>query len=184
MSTPTALPPIVVMGVSGCGKSTIGTLLAERLGVPYLEADDFHPAANRAKMAAGIPLTDEDREPWLEAIAHAIATRTGGVVLSCSALKHRYRDILRLGDPHTWFLHLTLDEATAARRVGGRSGHFMPASLVTSQFAALEPLRDEAGFAVDATRPPEEIITSALAALTPARSAPPPRPPSPRSAAP
>lgn len=156
--------PIVVMGVAGCGKTTIGELLAERLGVPYAEADQFHPAANVAKMAAGTPLTDADREPWLAAIAHRIAA-DAAVVVSCSALKHRYRDVLRRGDPRTFFVHLVLDEQVALARVGGRGGHFMPVSLVASQFAALEPLRDEAGVAVDATLPASRIVDAVLHAL-------------------
>lgn len=158
--------PIVVMGVAGCGKSTIGELLATRLGVPYAEADDFHPSANVAKMQAGIPLTDVDRGPWLAAIADRIAAGAdAGLVVSCSALKRGYRDVLRRADHRAFFVHLVLDEQVALARVGGRGAHFMPASLVASQFAALEPLRDEAGLAVDATLPATVIIDAVLAAL-------------------
>ncbi|NJC74141.1 gluconokinase [Planosporangium thailandense] len=161
MAHPTV--PIVVMGVAGCGKTTVGKLLAERLGVPYAEADAFHPPANREKMARGTPLTDDDRRPWLAAIGARIATGTEhGLVVSCSALKRRYRDVLRQADSRTWFLHLVIDQASAARRVAGRVDHFMPASLVTSQFEALEPLEAEAGLTVDATRPPAEIVTAVL----------------------
>lgn len=158
---------IVVMGTAGCGKSTVGTLLAQRLNVPYLEADTFHPAANVAKMRAGTPLTDEDREPWLAAIAARIAADTGPrPVVSCSALKRRYRDRLRQADPRIWFLHLVVDEATAYARVAGRAGHFMPPDLVRSQLDALEPLRAEAGLAVDAAQPPAAIVAAAVSELT------------------
>ncbi|MET8154541.1 gluconokinase [Actinoplanes sp. NPDC049668] len=161
--------PVVVMGVAGCGKSTIGELLARRLGLEYAEADVFHPPANVAKMADGRPLDDEDRLPWLAAIGDHLRARAGtGVVVSCSALKRGYRDRLRAAAPRAWFVHLVLDEATAAGRVAARPGHFMPASLVASQFAALEPLDNEAGVAVDATQTPALIVASVLAALPPA----------------
>lgn len=156
--------PVVVMGVAGSGKTTIGKLLAARLGVPYAEADSFHPLANVEKMRRGIPLTDQDRQPWLAAIADRIR-QDRRLVVSCSALKRQYRDVLRQADPQTWFLHLVISPQAAAARVAGRPAHFMPESLVRSQFADLEPLRDEAGLSVDATRPPEEIISAALAAL-------------------
>src|SRR5450756_2570911 len=106
---------------------------------PYAEADAFHPAGNVTKMTEGIPLTDQDRAPWLEAIGDRIR-RDGHLVVSCSALKHSYRDILRQADPRTWFLHLAIDRETSLARVAARAGHFMPASLVDSQFADLEPL--------------------------------------------
>ncbi|MBV8994910.1 MAG: gluconokinase [Pseudonocardiales bacterium] len=162
MKSPTV--PIVVMGVTGCGKTTLGTLLAQRLGMPYLEADDFHPAANKAKMQAKTPLTDEDRQPWLSAIAKRMAASISPPppVVSCSALKRQYRDLLRQADPRIWFLHLAIDETTATQRVKARPGHFMPASLVASQFATLEPLHAESGLAVDATRPPQDIIATAV----------------------
>ena len=158
---------IVVMGVAGCGKTTVGTLLAQRLGVPYLEADDFHPDANVAKMRAGTPLTDKDRQPWLAAIARQIAAGTRPKpVVSCSALKRQYRNQLRQADPRVWFLHLVIDEATASQRVAARPGHFMRAPLVPSQLADLESLQAEAGLAVDATHPPEDIVTAAISHLT------------------
>jgi gluconokinase len=158
---------IVVMGVAGCGKTTIGTLLARRLGVPYLEADDFHPPANVAKMRTGSPLTDGDRQPWLAAIARQVTAGAGPrPVVSCSALKRRYRDQLRQADPQAWFLHLLISEAAASRRVAARPGHFMPKSLVPSQLADLEPLKAEAGLTVDSTQPPEDIITAAIRGLT------------------
>ncbi len=160
---------VVVMGVSGCGKSSTGILLAERLGVPFLEADDLHPAANRVKMAAGRPLTEEDRRPWLAAISEwieqATASRTGGVV-ACSALRYRYRQMFRRAGTRVWLLHLALDEATALRRVARRAGHFMPAALVDSQFAELEPLGpDEPGLTVDADNSRQAIVDQAAAAL-------------------
>jgi gluconokinase len=156
--------PIVVMGVAGCGKTTIGQLLAGRLGVPYTEADSFHPLTNIQKMHRGIPLTDEDRQPWLAAIAARIR-EDGGLVVSCSALKRQYREILRQADLRTWFLHLVISQEAATARVAGRTTHFMPASLVNSQFADLEPLIDETGLAINATRRPEEIVSAALDAL-------------------
>ncbi|WP_037316831.1 gluconokinase [Amycolatopsis orientalis] len=157
---------IVVMGVSGSGKTTVGTALAERLGVDYAEADTFHPKANIDKMSSGHPLNDEDRQPWLEAIAAWISDHqsSGGVVTS-SALKYRYRDVLR-GGGDVWFLHLHGDRALLADRMKTRSGHFMPVSLLDSQLADLEQLRpDESGLVADIAHTPEEIIASALSAL-------------------
>jgi gluconokinase len=157
---------IVVMGVTGCGKTTVGRLLAQRLEAPFIEADDLHPAANVAKMRAGTPLTDEDRQPWLAVIAGRItASGYPRPVVSCSALKRQYRALLRQADPRIWFLHLVIDEAAVSRRVAARPGHFMPASLVPSQLAALEPLHDEPGLAVDATQPPRDIVAEAIREL-------------------
>ncbi|MER5436366.1 gluconokinase [Streptomyces sp. NPDC002588] len=164
---------VVVMGVSGSGKSTVGLLLARRLGVPFLEADDVHPAANRAKMAAGRPLDDEDRRPWLLAVAEWIreATDAGrGGVVACSALRYAYRDLFREAGAGTWFLYLALDRTTAGRRVAGRVGHFMPARLVDSQYATLEPLRpDEPGLTVAAVADPQTIVERAVRAVRAAR---------------
>ncbi|WP_410590684.1 gluconokinase [Amycolatopsis sp. lyj-23] len=158
---------IVVMGVSGSGKTTIGTALAAALGVEYAEADTFHPKANIDKMTAGTPLTDEDRAPWLEAIAGWIRAHqdTGGVVTS-SALKRRYRDVLRSGGD-VFFVHLHGDRAQLAERMKTRKGHFMPVSLLDSQLADLEPLEpDEAGIVLDNTSgTPAEITEAALTAL-------------------
>ncbi|TQF01389.1 gluconokinase [Kitasatospora acidiphila] len=160
---------VVVMGVSGSGKSTVGRLLAQRLTVPFVEADDLHPAANRAKMAAGHPLDDDDRRPWLRSLADWIreATATGrGGVMACSALKRTYRDQFRRAGAGVWFLHLTLDRETADRRVAGRLGHFMPARLVGSQYDTLEPLQsDEPGLTIDATAAPQTIVEDALSAV-------------------
>jgi gluconokinase len=154
---------VVVMGVSGSGKSTVGRLLAERLGVPYAEGDDFHPKTNVEKMASGHPLTDDDRWPWLRAIASWIAAHTvSGGVVTCSALKRAYRDLLRTAG-NVWFLELTGDRSLLADRLTARSGHFMPASLLDSQLADLEALEpDEPGLVADINTPPEEIVAAAL----------------------
>ncbi|MEV3911987.1 MULTISPECIES: gluconokinase [Streptomyces] len=164
MSTPKV---VVVMGVAGTGKTTIGPLLATRLGVPYAEGDDFHPPANIAKMSAGTPLTDEDRLPWLDAIgswAHGRAA-LGGVV-SCSALKRSYRDRLRAEAPGVVFVHLAGDRSLIEDRMSHRQGHFMPTALLDSQFATLQPLQaDEAGVVVDVSGSPEEITGRAVKAL-------------------
>ncbi|MET8011332.1 gluconokinase [Streptomyces sp. NPDC005271] len=158
---------VVVMGVSGTGKTTIGPLLAEALGVPYAEADDFHPPANIAKMSAGTPLEDEDRYPWLDAIggwAHDQAAQ-GGVV-SCSALKRGYRDRLRDAAPDIVFLHLTGDRGLIADRMEARKGHFFSEKMLDSQLATLEPLQpDEHGVAVDIAPEPDVITERAVAAL-------------------
>ncbi|MFF8101849.1 gluconokinase [Streptomyces sp. NPDC016640] len=158
---------VVVMGVAGTGKSTIGPLLAARFGVPYAEGDDFHPPANIAKMSAGTPLTDEDRRPWLDAIGDWAHGRAGlGGVVSCSALKRSYRDRLRAAAPGVVFLHLSGDRALVEDRMSHRQGHFMPTALLDSQFATLQPLGpDEAGAAVEVTGRPEEIAERAAAAL-------------------
>ncbi|GAA2943535.1 MULTISPECIES: gluconokinase [Streptomycetaceae] len=164
MSTPHV---VVVMGVAGTGKTTIGPLLAAALGVPYAEGDDFHPPANIAKMSAGTPLEDDDRRPWLDAIGQWAHSRAGlGGVVSSSALKRVYRDRLRAGAPGVVFLHLTGDRALIERRMAGRKGHFMPTALLDSQFTTLQPLQqDEPGVAVDVSGTPEEITDRAVAAL-------------------
>jgi gluconokinase len=164
---PEKLPVIVVMGVSGSGKSTVGGLLAERLGVPYAEADDFHPPANIAKMSAGHPLDDTDRAPWLDAIADWITARgdRGGVV-SCSALRRGYRDRLRRDAPGLFFLHLDGSPELIGSRLAARMQHFMPSGLLASQFEALEPLQpDEAGAVVPIDGTLQQIAERALAAL-------------------
>jgi gluconokinase len=158
---------VVVMGVAGTGKTTIGPLLAARLGVPYAEGDDFHPQANIAKMSAGVPLTDEDRWPWLDAIGDWAHGRSGlGGVVSSSALKRSYRDRLRATAPGVVFVHLTGDRSLIEDRMSQRQGHFMPTALLDSQFATLQPLEpDELGVAVDVTGSPEEITERAAHAL-------------------
>lgn len=167
--TPSVSPPlVVVMGPSATGKSTVGVALAAALGVPFVDGDDLHPEANTAKMAAGTPLTDEDRWPWLDTVGATLAAagETGGLVLACSALRRAYRDRIRTSAPGAWFLHLHLTEEQALARASSREGHFMPASLVASQYATLEMLgEDEPGVAVDATLPVETIVAEAIGAL-------------------
>jgi gluconokinase len=155
---------IVVMGVSGSGKSTVGAALAQRLGVPFADADDFHPPANVAKMKAGTPLDDDDRYPWLEAIGRWLADHCGtGGVMSCSALKRKYRDQLRRQCPQTEFVHLSGSPEVIAARQASRPGHFMPASLMASQFATLEPLEhDERGVTLDVSHEIDSIVESYL----------------------
>jgi gluconokinase len=154
---------VVVMGVTGSGKSTVGRALAERLGVPFADADDFHSPANVAKMRAGTPLNDDDRRPWLLAIGQWLADHPGGAVVTCSALKRRYRDTLREAAPAITFLHLHGDKDTVRRRVGARPDHFMPTSLVDSQFADLEPLGDdEQGTVVELSLPVDVIVARFL----------------------
>jgi carbohydrate kinase (thermoresistant glucokinase family) len=161
-------PRWVVMGVSGCGKSLIGSLLAQRLGVPHVEGDAEHPLAKIEKMSAGIPLTDDDRTGWLMILQARVkqAKEEGrGMVLSCSSLKRRYRDLLRDGDPGLVFLHLVGDRALITERMRARSNHFMPLDLLDSQFRDLEPLQpDERGIAVSIVLTPEQIVDEALAA--------------------
>jgi gluconokinase len=166
-STPAAI--LIVMGVSGCGKTTIGNLLAQRLGWTFKDADWFHPASNIDKMEKGIPLTDDDRWPWLEKIAVWIgnACRSGERgVIACSALKRRYRDIL-IGDRDAVrLIYLKGDEALIARRVATRHEHFMPPDLLHSQFVALEePGPDENPVIVSIEPTPDEIVSRILSAL-------------------
>lgn len=153
---------VVVMGVSGCGKTSLGAALAGALGLPFFDADDHHPDANRAKMARGEPLDDADREPWLRALNALLRNNAGGCVLACSALKERYREALAAG-VGARFVHLALPLAEAERRIAGRGGHFMPPSLARSQFEALEPPKD--AIELDATLPPAELLAVALAEL-------------------
>ena len=156
---------VVVMGVAGSGKSTVGRLLARRLGARFLEGDEFHPGANLAKMASGHPLTDEDRWPWLAALRQALRAQ-GDVVLSCSALKRAYRDALRAAD-HVRFLYLVVDPAEARRRIAGRHGHFLGRSMVASQFRDLEPPGPEETdvAALQARSGPQAVVAEAEAAL-------------------
>lgn len=156
----------VIMGVSGCGKSAIGQRLADALQVPFVEGDSFHSAQNVAKMAAGIPLTDQDRAGWLLALQSQLRTAHAshsGLVLSCSALKRRYRDLLRAGDPELRFAHLVGSRDLIAARMEARTGHYMPLSLLDSQLAALEPLdHDEAGLSLDIRRKPQDLVNTIL----------------------
>jgi gluconokinase len=151
--------PIVVMGVSGSGKSTVGAALAQRLRVPFADADDFHPPENIAKMTAGRPLDDDDRHPWLESIGEWLALHGDGGVMSCSALKRKYRDQLRRHCAEVEFLHLAGSLETIGRRQASRPGHFMPASLLASQFETLEPLDpDERGVTIDIDQSIDSIV--------------------------
>lgn len=152
------------MGVSGSGKSTVGAALARRLGVPFIDADTLHPPANIAKMAAGEPLTDDDRRPWLDRVGEWLAAHRDGGVVSCSALKRTYRDRLRAHCPPATFLHLRGSPELIGARLAARPGHFMPAALLRSQFDALEPLgADEDGVTVDAGRGVDAIVAAFVA---------------------
>lgn len=152
---------VVVMGVSGSGKSTVGQLVADALGVPFVDGDDLHPPANVAKMAAGIPLDDDDRAPWLRAVGRTLAdSGPAGAVVACSALKRSYRDLIRAEAPGTVFAELDGTRELLAGRMD-RPGHFMPASLLDSQLATLEPLQpDEAGLRLDVGEPPAELAAA------------------------
>ena len=159
------------MGVSGVGKSTVGAKLAAALGVPFVDGDDLHPPANRAKMAAGHPLTDEDRWPWLDAVEawiDADAAACCGGVVACSALKRTYRDRLRRGGANVWFLHLDAPHDVIESRMRSRQGHLMPISLLDSQEADLERLGpDEDGVTVPATRRVDRIVNDVVSRLVP-----------------
>src|SRR5262245_56081101 len=157
-----AVRPVVVMGVCGSGKSTVGAALARHLGATFLEGDEFHPPANVARMAAGVALTDDDRQGWLQTLGEQLgaAGREGrAVVLSCSALKRSYRDILRQQASDLALIHLSGAPAVLAARMAGRSGHYMPPSLLTSQLATLEPPHaDERALTLDIERSPAAIV--------------------------
>jgi gluconokinase len=154
------------MGVSGSGKTTVGSLLAQRLGVPFVDADTLHPPANIAKMAAGEPLDDDDRRPWLEKVGEWLADHSDGGVASCSALKRRYRDQLRAHCPGAQFLHLSGSAEVIRARLAARTGHFMPAALLRSQLDALEPLgADERGVTTDVSSDVGAIVDGFLAGL-------------------
>lgn len=157
---------LVVMGVSGSGKTTIAGRLAAQLGFVFADGDDFHSAASVAKMARGEPLTDADREPWLRSLAAWTLTQHDAgrsTVLACSALKQRYRDTLRAASPRVLFIHLTAPRGALLKRMKHRQGHFMPALLLDSQLASLEPLAaDEPGITVDATATPDAIVKQAI----------------------
>ena len=157
------------MGVSGSGKSTVMARMVAQLGWGSAEADDFHPAPNVAKMAAGHPLTDEDRWPWLRALATWIGEREAAgenVVATCSALKRVYRDLLRDGHPSVRFVHLVVDPEVVERRMTERRGHYMPPSLLGSQLETLEALQpDEPGLVVSGELPPDQIVNEIAACL-------------------
>ena len=156
-------PPVVVMGVSASGKSTVGAALARRLGVPFVDADTLHPRANIAKMTAGEPLDDDDRFPWLDRVGEWLDRHRHGGVMSCSALKRKYRDRLRAHCPRLEFLHLSGSPELIGGRLAVRPGHFMPAALLRSQFDALQPLGvDEAGVTVDVGQDVDAILDAFL----------------------
>ena len=167
--TPAAPPVLVVMGVSGCGKSTVGARLAESLGLEFVEGDAFHAPSKVAKMASGLPLTDADRADWLVLLADklAVAVRERrGVVLACSSLKRAYRERLRAGAPQLRLVHLTGTRAVLSERTTQRSGHYMPASLLESQLATLEPPEpDENAFTFDIGQQPDVIVRAVRVAL-------------------
>lgn len=155
------------MGVSGAGKSAVGIALAELLGSEFRDADSLHPATNVAKMAAGTPLTDLDRWPWLDLVGRALAGAPDtGLVVACSALKRSYRDAIRAAAPASEFVHLVVPRAVLGDRVANRPGHFMPVSLLDSQLETLEPLEsDEAGVRVDSEGGVEATAARVLEAL-------------------
>lgn len=159
---------IVVMGVSATGKTSVATEMAARLGCDFIEGDSHHPPANIAKMEAGVPLTDEDRMPWLKALAELLAVRDcagRSTVLTCSALRRAYRDVLRTAVPggEIFFVHLSASIDVLRDRMSQRTKHFMPTSLLQSQFDTLEPLEaDEAGAMVDVTPPLEDVVSEAV----------------------
>ena len=165
---------VVVMGVAGCGKSVVGTALAESMGLRYIEGDELHPPENVARMRRGEPLTDELREGWLDAVGAAIQAsleQGKAAIAACSALKLRYRDRLRAKAPTLVFVYLAISPETARSRVGGRSGHFMPASLVDSQFATLEPPdAEEWAFTISGEKPIADVVDEARVLLEQVRS--------------
>jgi len=162
---------IIVMGVSGSGKTDVAERLARELEFELIEGDDYHPPANIEKMAAGLPLTDDDRWPWLRALGDLAAdrhARSEPTVLACSALRRAYRDLLRAAIPseESFVIHLEADAETLRTRMASRHGHYMPASLLDSQLATLEPLEpDEVGVVLDATKPAPEVVVETLAAV-------------------
>jgi len=161
---------VIAMGVSATGKSTVAEALAEELNLEFIEGDDYHSTANLEKMAKGVPLTDLDRLPWLQTLADLIQRESRGrsTVLTCSALRRSYRDILRGGHPghETFFLHLHADFDVLLDRTRRRDKHFMPPSLLRSQFDTLEPLDpDELGTVVDVTPPLDEVVAAAVLAV-------------------
>lgn len=157
---------VVVMGVAGCGKSAVGERLAARLAVPIIEGDSFHPQHNIDKMRRGLPLDDADRADWLRTLGEELARQPAGAVLTCSALKRAYREVLRAAVPGLRFVHLALSRPAAHARVSSRPGHFYPPSLVDSQFAALEDPAGEPGVVVvDATLALPAVVEACVQGL-------------------
>ncbi|HSF62873.1 MAG TPA: gluconokinase [Paracoccaceae bacterium] len=156
---------IVIMGVAGCGKSSVGEGLAARLGIPYNDGDDLHPAASVAKMRAGVPLTDDDRWPWLDRVATELRDRAP-LIIGCSALRRAYRDRIRAGaGGPVQFVHLAGDRDLIAGRMAQRQGHYMPLSLLDSQFAVLEPPGPDEALTIDIDQPLTAIIDRIAAHL-------------------
>lgn len=169
MTTAPATCHVVVMGVSGSGKTTVARGIAEATGLVFAEADDFHPAANVEKMRSGTPLTDDDRWPWLSELARWMAEQAAAgrsTIMACSALRRAYRDMLASGPPEVFFVHLSGDPSLIGARISGRTGHYMPASLLGSQLATLEPLEpDEGGLLIDIALPVPQIVATAVRAV-------------------
>lgn len=158
-----ATDPVVIMGVAGCGKSTLGQALAQCTGWPLIEGDDFHSAENKARMASGLPLRDADRQDWLRSLAGELQQRKGGAVLTCSALKRSYRDILRAASPRLAFVFLEITPQEALRRVQLRSQHFFPPTLLQSQFETLEvPENEPRVLRLDAGVPLETLTAETM----------------------
>jgi carbohydrate kinase (thermoresistant glucokinase family) len=167
MSGATKPMRVVVMGVAGAGKTSVGSALAARLGAPFIDGDDLHPKRNVNLMAHGHPLTDDDRDVWLHRVGDVLADADDTIVVACSALARRYRDIIRGIAPDTRFVHLQGTRALLAGRLSKRRGHFMQASMLDSQLAVLEPLADdEAGTTIDAALDREQIVKRAVDYLT------------------
>ena len=158
---------IIIMGVSGCGKSSVGAGLSQRLGIPYRDGDDLHPAANVEKMRAGHPLTDDDRWPWLDRVA-AVLAADAPVIVGCSALRRAYRDRLRAGaGGPVHFVHLAGSRELLAKRMSARTGHYMPLSLLDTQLAALEPPSPDEAQTIDIDQTLDAIITTAAKGIRP-----------------
>jgi gluconokinase len=166
---PTSTITVVVMGVSGSGKTTVAHCMNDVLGWPFAEGDDFHPPANVEKMSSGTPLTDADRAPWLEAVARWIGEQEAAgrsAIVTCSALKRAYREVLRHDHPSVWFVHVSSSPDALQDRLAARSGHYMPATLLASQLQTLEPLEDdEPGVTISGEGSPDGVAARALEAL-------------------
>ncbi|WP_417509890.1 gluconokinase [Microbacterium sp.] len=159
-------PHLVVMGVSGSGKSTVGRQIADEIGADFVDADDLHPLENKERMAAGLPLRDSDRWPWLRTVGEHLAAAPAGVVVACSALRRSHRDALRASDPSVIFVHLAGPQGLVAQRMAGRDHEFMPDSLLASQYETLEGLEsDEPHLEVDLRSTPQEIAREVRAWL-------------------